>query len=207
MTNKTKKGIIHIGANIGQERGQYGSLNVLWIEPIPSVFKQLVLNIKNFPTQTALNYLISDVDEKEYDFYVSNQSDRSSFLKFTDHHFSDPKFSHKETLTLRSIRMDSLIKKHKINLNDYDTLITDCQGSDFFVLKSFGEDINHFSYVKSEVMISEIYEGFKDESAINQYLNSKGFELISNQKYFVNNTQRDNIYKNRNIEDLENDKS
>jgi len=195
---KIKKGIIHVGASIGQEAEIYGNLNVLWIEPIPSVFERLCKNIKSRPTQKALNYLISDVDNKEHSFYVSNQSVRSSFLKFTDHHYKDPRFSHTGTLKLKSTRMDSLIDKLKINLENYDVLLTDCQGADYFVLKSFGGYIKHFSYIKSEVMISEIYEGLKDENAINQYLRAQGFSLISDLRYEVDNTQRDNIYKNHN---------
>lgn len=193
--NKIKKGVIHVGGNVGEEAKVYGNLNVLWIEPIPFVFNKLQKNIQSYSTQRALNYLISDVDGKQYDFNVSSQTARSSFLKFTDHHYEDKRFSHTETLKLESIRMDTLIDKHKINLNDYDVLVTDCQGADYFVLKSFGDYIDNFSYIKSEVMISEIYKGLKDENAINEYLNSKRFELISNSRYGCNNTQRDNIYE------------
>lgn len=193
--NKIKKGVIHVGGNVGEEAKIYGNLNVLWIEPIPSVFNKLQKNIQSYSTQRALNYLISDVDGKQYDFNVSSQTARSSFLEFTDHHYEDKRFSHTETLKLESIRMDTLIDKHRINLNDYDVLVTDCQGADYFVLKSFGDYIDSFSYIKSEVMISEIYKGLKDENAINEYLNSKRFELISDSPYGCNNTQRDNIYE------------
>jgi len=196
LLNKIKKGVIHVGGNLGQASKSYGNLNVLWVEPIPNVFKKLEDNIKPYPSQKALNYLISVTDDKEYNFNVSNQSARSSFLPFTTHHFSDVKFQHIETLTLRSIRMDTLIKKHKINLNDYDALVTDCQGADYFVLNSFGELINHFSYIKSEVMISEIYKGLVNEEYINKFLKSKGFNLISDFPYRLRNTQRDNIYRN-----------
>ena len=89
------------------------------------------------------------------------------------------------------------IEELKINLEDFDALVTDCQGADYFVLKSFGELINHFSYINSEVMISEIYEGLRMENEINQFLDSMGFTLISNLEYKINNTQRDNIYENR----------
>jgi FkbM family methyltransferase len=197
LLNKIKKGVIHVGGNTGQASESYGDLNVLWVEPIPNVFKQLQDNIKPYPSQKALNYLISDTDNKEYNLYVSNQSARSSFLPFTNHHFNDSRFRHTETLTLRSIRMDTLIKKHEINLNDYDALVTDCQGADYFILNSFGELINHFSYIKSEVMISEIYEGLVKEEYINKFLKSKGFDLISDLPYVIKNTQRDNIYKNQ----------
>lgn len=193
--NNVKKGVIHVGANNGYDCESYGNLNVLWIEPIPSVFNKLQKNIQKYPTQRGLNCLISDIDGKHYNFNVSSQSARSSFLEFTDHHFKDPKFSHTKTLKMESIRMDTLIQKHKINLDDYDVLVTDCQGADYFVLKSFGEYLNHFSYIKSEVMISEIYKGLKDENTINEYLNSHGYTLISNFPYGCNKTQRDNIYK------------
>lgn len=192
-----KKGVIHIGGNFGQAAESYGNLNVLWIEPIASVFNQLQKNIQKYPTQKGLNYLISDIDGKRYNFNVSSQSARSSFLEFTDHHFKDPKFSHKETLQIKSIRMDTLIRKHEINLDDYDALVTDCQGADYFVLKSFGEYLARFCYIKSEVMTSEIYKGLQGENIINEYLNSHDFELISNFPYIFNKTQRDNIYKNR----------
>jgi len=194
-----KKGVIHVGANIGQERDLYSDLNVLWIEPIPDVFNQLVNNIKSYPSQTALNYLISDVDDKQFDFNVCNNSERSSFLQFTEHHYKDFNFQHTETITLNSIRMDTLIKKHNINLNDYDALVTDCQGADYFVLKSFGKLLNHFSYIKSEVMISEIYKGLVKEEEINNLLTSASFELISDLPYEINDTQRDNIYRNKKI--------
>jgi len=197
IQNKIKKGVIHIGAHTGQEREYYKDFNVLWIEPIPDVFDSLVSNIKSYPNQSALNYLISDVDNKQFSFNVSNQSDRSSFLQFTDFHFKNLNFRQTETLTLSSIRMDTLIEIHDVNLNDYDVVVTDCQGADYFVLKSFGKSINHFSYIKSEVMVSEIYKGLVKEKEINNFLASCGFELISDFPYKINNTQRDNIYKNK----------
>ena len=41
-------GIIHVGANTGQERELYASkgLPVLWVEPIPHVYEKLVSNLR-----------------------------------------------------------------------------------------------------------------------------------------------------------------
>src|SRR6266404_1018899 len=52
-------GVIHVGANTGQERYLYASygLDVLWIEPIPSAFDELCKNISVLPKQRALNCL------------------------------------------------------------------------------------------------------------------------------------------------------
>ena len=193
---KIKKGVIHIGASWGQEREEYGGLNVLWIEPLPHVFNQLTDNIKDLPNQKALKCLITHEDDKECEFYVSNQSPRSSVLKFTNHHFKDKSFSHTETLKIKSVRMDTLIDRLNINLSDYDGVVTDCQGSDYFVLKSFGSHLKHFSYIKSEVMTTEKYKGLKKEPEITDYLSSAGFSLISDNRYTPNGTQRDNVYQN-----------
>jgi hypothetical protein len=52
---KKVPGVIHVGANTGQERSEYASLElkVLWVEPIPAVFEVLRSNIANFPNQRA----------------------------------------------------------------------------------------------------------------------------------------------------------
>ncbi len=57
-------GVVHVGANTGQERGlydQYG-LNVLWIEPIPELFSVLEANIRMLPRQAARCRLVADKD-------------------------------------------------------------------------------------------------------------------------------------------------
>ncbi len=50
------RGVIHVGANQGQERNLYAAynLNVLWIEPIPEVFDQLTALIAPYAAQRAL---------------------------------------------------------------------------------------------------------------------------------------------------------
>lgn len=60
---KEVNGVIHIGANEGQERehyNKYGLQKVLWIEADPEAFKKLKKNISQYKNQTALNYLVLD---------------------------------------------------------------------------------------------------------------------------------------------------
>jgi hypothetical protein len=53
-------GIIHVGANVGQERDLYAKrkLSVLWVEPLPDVFENLCNNMQRFPQQMAVNHLV-----------------------------------------------------------------------------------------------------------------------------------------------------
>src|SRR5579862_7247657 len=81
-------GVIHVGANSGQERNLYAQLelDVAWVEPNPPVFERLRANLAEFPKQRAYQYLIADQDEQEYIFHVaSNGGESSSILPLAKH--------------------------------------------------------------------------------------------------------------------------
>ena len=137
-----EKGIIHVGANTGQESEIYGDdYNVLWIEPIEEVFKTLCNNVKRFHKHLCLCYLISEKDKQEFSFYIANQTVRSSMYEFTDHHYNDPQFKYQEAVQIKARRLDKLIEEGIIDINLYDVLVTDCQGGDYEVIVSLGENI------------------------------------------------------------------
>src|SRR5262249_48597685 len=75
-------GVIHVGANIGQERDNYAryNLKVAWIEPIPELFETLRQNIHPLPEQVAINALIADQDGKPYTLHVANNDGASSSI-------------------------------------------------------------------------------------------------------------------------------
>jgi FkbM family methyltransferase len=76
------RGVIHVGANEGQERDLHAAfgLNVIWIEPIREVFQVLRDNISELQAQRALNYLVTDEDGKEYEFHIANNGGSSSSI-------------------------------------------------------------------------------------------------------------------------------
>ncbi len=81
-------GVIHIGANLGQEAPAYAQkdINVLWIEPIPEIFSQLVVNISDYPDQLAAQALLLDEDGKSLTLHIANNDGASSsILPFKDH--------------------------------------------------------------------------------------------------------------------------
>lgn len=67
-------GVIHVGGNSGQEKDLYErrGLRVIWIKPIPEVFELLEANIAGLSRQRALQYLVTDRDDVEYQFHVAN---------------------------------------------------------------------------------------------------------------------------------------
>src|SRR5438046_1455790 len=73
---KEASGVIHVGANVGEERELYDrhGLRVVWIEPISEVFETLTANIAGFPRQRALQYLVTDQDGTEHQFHVASNN-------------------------------------------------------------------------------------------------------------------------------------
>ena len=62
-----KKGAIHIGGNVGEERFWYrenGFDKVIWFEPIVDSYNKLMNNIKEFPNHTAFNIGIFNETKK-----------------------------------------------------------------------------------------------------------------------------------------------
>src|SRR5436309_6030900 len=123
---KNVTGVVHIGANRGQERDVYAAhnLNVLWVEPIPEVFSDLKKHIAAFPKQKALCQLMTDVDEKEYSFHISsNQGESSSIFDLAQHKELWPDVWFTKSITLKSLTLSSLVKRDRIDLSKYDSLV------------------------------------------------------------------------------------
>lgn len=159
---KDISGLIHIGANTGQERNLYEKykLEVLWIEPIPSIFNILESNIKQFPKQTAIQALLTDKDNESYEFNVaSNNGASSSILKLDKHQDIWPDVHYEKTLQLKSSTLDNLISDKQIDINKYQALILDTQGSELLVLEGSTTILNKVKYISTEVANFESYKG------------------------------------------------
>ena len=118
---KNVSGVIHVGANTGQERWFYKQNGVatVWIEPIPDVFKTLETNLESFKhlkPYFAYNYLVTDVDDKEYVFHVtSNYGESSSIFDLNLHKEIWPDVVHHHNKHLKSITLTTLIEKENID--------------------------------------------------------------------------------------------
>jgi len=179
-------GVIHVGANTGQERDLYEKygLRVIWIEPIPEVFKTLKANLKSYPRQRALEYLVTDRDSAEYKFHISNNDgESSSILDFKWHTDIWPQVVYVKTIVLRSMTLASLLKREQIDVSEYDALIVDTQGSELLVLKGAVPILHKFDYIKVEIPDFESYAGCCKLSDIDLFLTRHGYKEIVRHKF------------------------
>lgn len=180
-------GIIHIGANEGQERDLYASfeLPVVWVEPIPDVFNILAKNIAPYPNQRAFRYLVTEEDQKEYAFHIaSNGGASSSILDFARHAEIWPEVSFTRTLNLFSVTLPTLLKQENIDISKHNALVLDTQGSELMILRGAGEILSQFQYVKLEVSDFEAYKGCCRTEEVARFMSSLGF-LEANRKQFA----------------------
>jgi FkbM family methyltransferase len=175
---KDCKGVIHVGANLGQERDAYASLNlnVLWIEPIPEIYKQLESNIRPYKQQKALEALVADTDGAEFTFNISNaQGVSSSIFDFDKHKEIWPDVHYERKVTLISITLNSLFSAEKYKREDYDALFLDTQGAELLVLKGSTDILPQIRYVKTEAADFSSYAGGCTVNDLSEFLGTQGF--------------------------------
>jgi FkbM family methyltransferase len=180
------KGVIHVGASEGQERNLYNnySLNVLWIEPIPQIYQKLQDNIKKYPKQVGLNYLVTDKNDQEYDFYISNNNgESSSILELNLHKKTWPGVKYVDKIRLKSKILPSILKENNINIDNYDAMILDTQGSELLILKSSVEILHKMKYVSLEVADFDSYKGCCKLHEVDEFFDDNGFKRIDLKKW------------------------
>lgn len=155
------RGVIHIGANAGQERDLYAAfgLDVIWIEPIPEVFEALKINISGFPKQRAYKYLVTGEDGKVYSLHIADNSGASSsILDLSKHTEMYPGIAYNGTVTIEGISLGSILAAERANIEQYAAIVLDTQGSELEILKGAAGILPHFRFIKVEVPDFEAYK-------------------------------------------------
>ncbi|MBU2582670.1 MAG: FkbM family methyltransferase [Alphaproteobacteria bacterium] len=183
---KKCRGIIHVGANEGQERRQYAELglNVLWIEPIPNVYEKLCKNIEEYPRQRALKALVTDQENKIVTLNISsNAGASSSIYDFALHKDIWPDVTYVDRIEISSTTLPALILEEGVHLPDYDGLLLDTQGSEYLILKGAQTILNRFKYIQVEAADFESYKGAATTAQITDFLKSNGFRPVRKHKF------------------------
>jgi len=177
---KSVKGVIHIGASTGQERTYYSeiNINVLWIEAIPKIYQDLLLNIQSLPKQRAFNYLVDRSNQDNSFFNISsNSGESSSLLALEDHQTMYPDVAFVDSIQLNARSLDWIIETEGIDLDMYDSLILDVQGAELRVLKGAVTVIPKMRYIEVEVADFRAYNSCPILSEMTQFMYANGFLL------------------------------
>lgn len=172
------KGILHIGANRGQEAEAYNKhcSNVVWVEAIPHVFNDLVTNVSKY-RHVCINACVSDTEGETVTFHESNnESQSSSFLNLGTHKEAHPEVQYVKDYEMVTTTIQGLYRDH--NLSGLDFLAMDIQGAEMLALKGMGDLLNEFKFAYLEVNTCEVYEGCALLPTIDKYLSGFGFKKV-----------------------------
>jgi FkbM family methyltransferase len=173
-------GIIHIGANDGQERYDYaasGASPCIYVEPIDSVFAALKSHIAEFPGHIPVQAVCADREGQTVTFNISsNKGLSSSFLPLGAHAAFHPDVVYTDTQKMTTTTVDALIKR--LDLPSVPNLmVIDTQGTELNVLMGATETLQGVDAIFSEVSESPLYENGCTLGEITSFLKLFDFQF------------------------------
>lgn len=155
-------GIVHVGANTGQEAGIYRSITngpCLYVEPIDSVFEVLASRLRVGENEHPIKAVCSDQDDAEVEFKISsNAGESSSLLDLGRHADLYPGVTYVQTVRMRTSRLDTILQRFKPDPMP-NLLVIDVQGAELLVLHGASGILDHVDAVFCEVSSTPLYEG------------------------------------------------
>lgn len=171
------KGILHVGAHLGEELGMY--LNAGWLCPIIWVEGQANLAARLtscLPSNhKVINAFVWDLDGINLNFKVTNNSQSSSLLNLGTHKHNYPDIFVNKVEVVQTKRLDSLIESS----DNIDLLVLDIQGAELKALIGLGDHLKRVNYVYSEVNKWGVYEDCALVKELDQYLGHFGFKRVA----------------------------
>jgi FkbM family methyltransferase len=172
-------GIFHIGAHDCEELSFYNNLgikneDIIWIDAIPvKVFEAKERGIPN-----VYNAVITDKDDEQIIFNISNNVQSSSILEFGTHMQEHPWIVYVSKLQLKSITIDTFFERNNIDASKYDFWNFDIQGAELMALKGATKSIKYAKAIYLEVNEKELYQkcGLIDE--IDLFLSKYNFKRV-----------------------------
>jgi len=215
--------VLHLGAHLGEESANYDSNSakeVVWVEANPKLMGDLKNNLNKYPNQRAFNLLVSEKEGAKHEFHITNNGASSSMLELGTHTLRHPNVVEVDQLNLIGSRLDRLIEKESLQIDEFNLLNIDLQGAELIALRSLGQYLKHFQYIYLEINVNYLYKSCPLLHELDRFLFRQGFirketalvkegwgdalyvkENASKKTYFKNVFQALNYEKNQILHD------
>ena len=172
-------GSFHIGAHECEEMGFYNKLgiqkeNIVWIDAIPS--KVMEASLKGIPN--VYEAVITDKDDQEVVFNVSNNVQSSSVLDFGTHSKEHPSVVYVSQFSSKSLTIDTFFQRNGLDASKYDFWNFDIQGAELMALKGAVASIQYAKAIYLEVNVNELYKGCGLIKEIDAFLWQYNFKRV-----------------------------
>jgi FkbM family methyltransferase len=172
-------GSFHIGAHECEEIPFYNQLglkleNVVWIDAIASKVDEATK--RGIPN--VYNAVITDKDDEEIIFNVSNNVQSSSVLEFGTHSQEHPWVVYVDKVNLKSITIDTFFERNNIDASKYNFWNFDIQGAELIALKGATQSIKYAKAIYLEVNEKELYKDCGLITEIDTFLLQYNFKRV-----------------------------
>jgi FkbM family methyltransferase len=172
-------GSFHIGAHECEEMYFYNQLglkseDVVWIDAIPSKVNEAT----NKGIPNVYNAVITDKDDEEIVFNISNNGQSSSVLEFGTHSQEHPSVVYVDKINLKSITIDSFFERNNIDASNYNFWNFDIQGAELMALKGATQSIKYAKAIYLEVNEKELYKNCGLITEIDAFLLQYNFKRV-----------------------------
>jgi FkbM family methyltransferase len=172
-------GSLHIGAHECEEIPFYNQIglkleDVIWIDAINSKVNEAAK--RGIPN--VYNAVITDKDDEEIIFNVSNNVQSSSVLEFGTHSQEHPWVVYVDKVNLKSITIDTFFERNNIDASKYNFWNFDIQGAELMALKGATQSIKYAKAIYLEVNEKELYKGCGLIAEIDAFLLQYNFKRV-----------------------------
>lgn len=175
------KGVIHIGAHDCQELPIYRSMeiednNIIWIDAIPWKIEQA----KSRGINNIYNLVISEKDDEDVVFNVTNNEQSSSILELGTHSTAYPEIFYVSKINKKTTKLDTFYDKENLDKEKYNFWNIDVQGAELLVLKGAKNHLPFVDILYLEINQDELYVNCGLVHEIDSFLTEFGFQKIVN---------------------------
>lgn len=172
-------GCFHIGAHDCEEMEFYNKLgikkeDIVWIDAIPlKVIEAMQRGIPN-----VYSAVITDKDDDDIVFNISNNVQSSSVLDFKTHSQEHPNVFYIDKINLKSITIDTFFERNNIDASKFNFWNLDIQGAELMALKGATKSIQYAKALYLEVNEKELYENCGLINDIDTFLSQYNFKRV-----------------------------
>ena len=172
-------GCLHIGAHECEEINFYNKLglenkDIIWIDAILSKVTEAI----NRGIPNVYNAVITDKNDEDILFNISNNIQSSSVLEFGTHSQEHPWVVYTDKIKQKTITIDTFFERNKMDPSKYDFWNFDIQGAELMALKGATQSIKHAKVIYLEVNEKELYKNCGLITDIDTFLSQYNFKRV-----------------------------
>ena len=194
------RGVIQVGANVGDESRCWGKLgipNLLAFEPVTTAFTALTESLRDHAPRGADWQAVQNAVADRCGtlaFWEGEQSGNSSFLELNPERSEfHQQNRHARQIEVATTTLDAFFTARPEALQNYNLLFMDVQGTEHLVIEGARRILRAIDFIVLELSETEIYSGSWTADRMEQLLAEHGFRKVADQ---ANEwpEQRDAIY-------------